>query len=124
MTTTSWKKLLTGACEQNCEEYEDLEEISISDEEMAREFVNSYGMGHAPGFTAWSEFTVYSDHDYDGLSDVQCVQRNPPNFWEKFWDNADPLPETEEIKGANAESGTDEQSRTDPQSATDDISIG
>lgn len=69
---TTWKKELEEALNG-----EKLIYCTIDEEELNREFDNSYGCENGSYFTAWSEKHVYFPLCYDGSEWVGCAPRNP-----------------------------------------------
>lgn len=77
MSLTTWRKELEDACALVDESISDLEHITLTPEEMDKEFDNGYGGSEGIPFTAWSSQRVYFPCIYDGREWVNSVPRNP-----------------------------------------------
>ncbi len=74
---TTWKKLIEEVMEARGETLADLEDCTLSEDEMNAEFNNGYGGTEGTPFTAWTKNTVYFPVQYDGSEWVGFVARNP-----------------------------------------------
>ena len=74
---TSWKKELTEAFEANGDSWDNVEQNTMSEEEMDAEFDNGYGGTEGIPFTVWTKDNVYFPICYDGAEWVGSVSRNP-----------------------------------------------
>lgn len=75
--STTWRKLLTEALEDNKESFGDIISITLSNDELDEEFYAGYGSCEGKPFTAWTEDRVYFPVGYDGSEWVDSVPRNP-----------------------------------------------
>lgn len=73
----SWKQMLVDAMEKRGEEFADIEQNTMTEEEMAEEFDSGYGGTNGTPFTVWTKNTVYFPVCYDGAEWVGSVSRNP-----------------------------------------------
>lgn len=73
MSTTTWRNELNLTLVKG----ESIIACTISDEELDREFDDSYGGTEGSPFTAWSENWVYFPICYDGSEWVGLAPRNP-----------------------------------------------
>ena len=72
----TWRQMLTGECKSNGDEFEDLE-MTLTAEELDKEFYDGYGAEEGAPFTAWSKNWVYFPAIYDGSEWVASAPRNP-----------------------------------------------
>lgn len=73
----TWKALLQEAMKDRDETLADLESITLTDAELAKEFDDGYGASEGEPFTAWTAKTVYFPVVYDGAEWVGGVSRHP-----------------------------------------------
>lgn len=73
---TTWRTLLELALSRTGDKFKDLT-ISLSDEELDREFDSSFGAQEGQDFTAYSKDWVYFNYEYDGSDFIINVPRNP-----------------------------------------------
>jgi hypothetical protein len=73
----SWKTTLEGVMACHGETLQDLEAITLTDDELAAEFDSGYGGTEGKPFTAWSTKRVYFPICYDGAEWVGSVSRHP-----------------------------------------------
>ena len=59
------------------ETFSDIESITLTEDELAKEFDNGYGASEGKPFTAWTAKSVYFPVVYDGAEWVSGVSRNP-----------------------------------------------
>ena len=74
---TTWREELIEALELRDECWDDIQSITLADEELDKEFDASYGGTEGKPFTAWTANTVYFPACYDGAEWVAWVSRNP-----------------------------------------------
>jgi hypothetical protein len=72
---TTWRKQIAAEMAQH--PGEELVAVTLSDEELDREFDSGYGGSQGDAFTAWSENWVYFPAVYDGAEWVASVPRHP-----------------------------------------------
>lgn len=75
--TTTWKEQIKGEMKFYGESLSDIVSSTISEDEMNREFNNSYGIVKGIPFTVWTANRVYFPADYDGSEWCASVSRNP-----------------------------------------------
>ena len=75
--TTTWKEQIKGEMKFYGESLSDIVSSTISEDEMNREFNNSYGIVKGISFTVWTANRVYFPADYDGSEWCASVSRNP-----------------------------------------------
>ena len=73
----TWRKLLEAAMFYHHETLADLVAITLTDEELNKEFDGGYGSPEGKPFTAWTANTVYFPIQYDGAESVGSVARHP-----------------------------------------------
>ena len=73
----NWKEMLSEAMKRRDETFSDIEENTMTEEEMNREFDTDYGAVEGCPFTVWTKNTVYFPICYDGAESVGMVSRNP-----------------------------------------------
>jgi hypothetical protein len=73
---TTWRKELEEVFKQTGDSFEFLI-ITITDEELDREFDDGYGSAEGTPFTAWSDNYVYFSREYDGADFIDRVERHP-----------------------------------------------
>ena len=74
---TTWKEQIEGEMGFYGESLPDIVSSTISEDEMNREFNNSYGIVKGISFTVWTANRVYFPADYDGSEWCASVSRNP-----------------------------------------------
>lgn len=74
---TNWKIMLGEALEDNGESWEDIEENTMTEEDMMKNFDDDFGTTNGCPFTVWTKNTVYFPICYDGAEWVGSVSRNP-----------------------------------------------
>lgn len=72
----TWRKLLREAFEDSGDDFAKMV-TTLSDEELDKEFDDSYGGTEGEPFTAWGEKYVYFPVCYDGSEWVSWAPRNP-----------------------------------------------
>ena len=75
--TTTCKEQIKGEMKFYGESLSDIVSSTISEDEMNREFNNSYGIVKGISFTVWTANRVYFPADYDGSEWCASVSRNP-----------------------------------------------
>lgn len=73
----TWKKLLTEELEFNGETFDDIESITLTEEQLLKSFDSGYGVPEGEPFTAWTAKHVYFPVQYDGSEWVTSVSRHP-----------------------------------------------
>ena len=74
---TTWRKLIVEAMGEDQEAWLDVVGMTLSEEDLDREFNDSYGTGEGCPFTLWTEKRVYFPVTYDGSEWASSVPRNP-----------------------------------------------
>lgn len=74
---TTWKEQIKEEMKFYGESLSDIVSSTISEDEMNREFNNSYGIVKGISFTVWTANRVYFPADYDGSEWCASVSRNP-----------------------------------------------
>lgn len=74
---TTWRKQLTAAFAKNKESWDDVESITLSEEQLNCKFYPGYGGSEGDPFTVWTKNRVYFPVVYDGSEWVESVSRNP-----------------------------------------------
>ena len=69
---TTWKQLIDKEAKDDTIIY-----CTLTEDELNKEFYDSYGLSEGEAFTAWSEEYVYFPVVYDGKEWVGRVPRNP-----------------------------------------------
>lgn len=77
MITLTWRRLLTEEMNSRGETFDDLESITLSDEDLDREFDNGIGEVEGVPFTAWTARHVYFPAECVGAEWVASVPRHP-----------------------------------------------
>lgn len=75
--TTTWRKELSEALEQNSETWGDVEASTLSERQLDNQFDPGYGGAEGDAFTLWTKDRVYFPAVYDGAEWVAWVPRNP-----------------------------------------------
>jgi hypothetical protein len=70
----TWKELLKYELENRGDKFEDLK-MTLTDEELVKEFDDGYGGSEGVPFTAWSKKYVYFPVVYDGEEWVGSAPR-------------------------------------------------
>ena len=73
----NWKTLLGEALEENGESWADVEENTMTDNEMSQNFNAGFGYPEGCPFTVWTKSSVYFPLCYDGAESVGRVARHP-----------------------------------------------
>ncbi len=74
---TNWKELIELAMEHVGETWEDVEAMTLTEEELTREFDSGYGAPEGCPFTVWSKKRVYFPACYSGSEWATSVARHP-----------------------------------------------
>lgn len=74
---TTWKEQIEGEMKFYGESPSDIVSSTISEDEMNKEFNNSYGLIKGIPFTVWTADRVYFPAGYDGAEWCVSVSRNP-----------------------------------------------
>lgn len=74
---SSWVKHISIEMDCQGETWEDVESITLSEEELHREFDSGYGGEEGEPFTIWTKKRVYFPTTYDGSEWCSSVSRNP-----------------------------------------------
>ena len=74
---SNWKTMLTEELNNNGESWSDVEQNTMNEEEMCKEFDSGYGGVEGCPFTVWTKESVYFPVCYDGAEWVGRVSRNP-----------------------------------------------
>ena len=74
---TTWKEQIEGEMGFYGESLLDIVSSTISEDEMNKEFDNSYGLVEGIPFTVWTANRVYFPASYDGSEWCVSVSRNP-----------------------------------------------
>ncbi len=77
MARTTWRKLISDSLKENRDDWENLVAITLSEDELDREFDDGYGGTEGRYFTAWTEDNVYFPIVYDGGEWCGRVPRHP-----------------------------------------------
>jgi hypothetical protein len=73
----TWKQLISDELEEQGETWDDIESITLSEDELAVEFDRGWGSADGKPFTAWTARRVYFPGQYDGSEWVASVSRIP-----------------------------------------------
>ena len=76
---TTWRKLITETMKAEWESWSSVIACTLSDDELDKEFDNSFGAVEGQPFTLWTANRVYFPRCYDGHESVASVPRNPCN---------------------------------------------
>lgn len=76
---TTWRKELIEILKVTKDSWEYLV-ITITDEELDKEFDDGYGSSEGTPFTAWSDNYVYFSREYDGSDYIDHIQRHPKSL--------------------------------------------
>jgi hypothetical protein len=74
---STWKKLITEQLERQGEGWDDIVSITLTEDELNKEFDDSFGCVEGKPFTAWTARRVYFPVTYDGSEWVDSVSRDP-----------------------------------------------
>lgn len=74
---TTWRKEILSAMPEYGECFDDIISITLSEEELDKEFYAGYGGSEGKPFTAWTRKMVYFPVVYDGAEWVGAVPRHP-----------------------------------------------
>ena len=72
-----WRNAIAESMAFFNETWDDIEAITLSDEELDRQFDNGYGGTEGEPFTIWTMSRVYFPACYDGREWVESVARHP-----------------------------------------------
>lgn len=72
---TSWKEMLIKAFKETGDDFKEME-TTLTDDELIKEFKNSYGRSKGVHFTSWGEKYVYFPVVHDGKEWVGYAPRN------------------------------------------------
>ena len=73
----SWRELIEREMERHGECWDDVEDMTLSAEEVDRKFDGGYGGSEGVPFTLWTANRVYFPGVYDGAEWCESVPRNP-----------------------------------------------
>ncbi len=73
----TWGEMINEKLKDNGDTWEDVEENTMTNEEMDIEFDPGFGRTNGIGFTIWTKNNVYFPCWYDGAEWVDSVSRNP-----------------------------------------------
>lgn len=71
----TWRELINEELEKHKESFSDITSITLSEEELNKDFDDGYGRAHGKPFTAWTHRRVYFPVSYDGAEWVGSVSR-------------------------------------------------
>lgn len=74
---STWKALITEELQLQGESWDDIVSITLTQDELNKEFDNSFGIAEGEPFTAWTARRVYFPVCYDGSEWVKSVSRDP-----------------------------------------------
>lgn len=74
---STWKALITEELKLQGEGWDDIVSITLTEDELNKEFDDSYGIAEGKPFTAWTARRVYFPVCYDGSEWVESVSRDP-----------------------------------------------
>ena len=77
---TTWKKLIGSELAKHGESFADIVSITLSEDELLKEFDSGYGSVAGKAFTAWTHNRVYFPTAYDGAEWVRSVSRSPDGW--------------------------------------------
>ena len=77
MKEKTWRQMITEELKENKETWNDIVSITLTDEELDKEFDPGYGSREGQPFTAWTKRRVYFPVTYDGAEWVASVSRKP-----------------------------------------------
>lgn len=72
---TTWKEAISNELEAQGETWDDIESITLSEDELNVEFYAGYGETEGKPFTAWTTRRVYFPVQHDGAESVRSVSR-------------------------------------------------
>ena len=73
----TWRILINEQLQINGETFKDIVSITLSEEDLDKEFDSGYGAAEGKSFTAWTEKYVYFPAVYYGSEWVESIRRNP-----------------------------------------------
>lgn len=74
---STWKALITEELKLQGEDWGDIVSITLTEDELNKEFDDSFGIAEGKPFTAWTARRVYFPVCYDGSEWVDSVSRDP-----------------------------------------------
>lgn len=74
---STWKALITEELQLQGESWDDIVSITLTEDELNKEFDDSFGIAEGKPFTAWTARRVYFPVCYDGSEWVDSVSRDP-----------------------------------------------
>lgn len=74
---TNWRSLITEELLRNSESWDKVIAHTLTDNELDKNFCDTYGLAEGPAFTLWTENRVYFPVQYDGAEWCDSVPRNP-----------------------------------------------
>ena len=74
---STWKALITEELQLQGESWDDIVSITLTEDELNKEFDDSFGIAEGKPFTAWTARRVYFPVCYDGSEWVESVSRDP-----------------------------------------------
>ncbi|MEM9263964.1 MAG: hypothetical protein AAGA46_00395 [Cyanobacteria bacterium P01_F01_bin.13] len=75
----TWRGLIKDELNSNSESWEDIVSTTLTEQDLDREFDDSYGGAEGCPFTLWTHKRVYFPTEYDGAEGVKSAPRNPSN---------------------------------------------
>lgn len=77
MTMTTWRKALGIAFADSKDSWENVEAMTLTEEQLDRPFDDGYGGSDGDPFTLWTKDHVFFPAVYDGAEWVAYVSRHP-----------------------------------------------
>ena len=77
MAMQSWREMLDLEMSEHGESWADIEQCTLSDQELDERFDSGYGSIEGRPFTVWTQSSVYFPTEYDGAENVGRVARHP-----------------------------------------------
>lgn len=74
---TSWRELISNTMAEWGESFDDVESMTLSDDQLDAEFYDGFGVISGCSFTVWTKNRVYFPAQYDGAEWCDSVSRNP-----------------------------------------------
>jgi len=73
----NWRKEITDTMNSNNDSWENVDECTLSEEELDREFDPDYGGTEGEPFTVWTKDYIYFPVCYDGSEWATSISRHP-----------------------------------------------
>jgi hypothetical protein len=85
MPDTTWRKMLTKTFEETGDSWDNLEDTTLTEDQLDTEFYSGFGGSEGCPFTLWTRDWVYFPIVYDGAEWPGYAPRNPNGVATEHW---------------------------------------